>query len=170
MLSHHAPQTHVAITTTHPPSQTRAGTPASSNLSAENLSSEPATLASIPAGSASEEFVQLILTKLGPIWQQHQVLSISSGQAFEIDDFKVRVGEIKQGYSGGAQMGRGAVCEIEWGGEDGEESDWETGECVIRAFWEGLGVKGARDCFGVAGLREGDGNVRQWIEILRIRS
>ena len=94
-LSHHAPRTFVAITSAHSASQTRAGTPASSNISAEAASGEPATIVSIAAGPSSEEFTQLIVSKFGPLWQPRQILTSSFGYAFEIGDFRVRVGELR---------------------------------------------------------------------------
>ena len=95
------------------------------------------------------------------------MLHVAHGTAFEIGEFRIRIGELKQGYGGGTQMARGAVCEVEWigGGED-----WENGDKFIRGFWEGLEVKGAREVFWVAGLGEGESTIRQWCEILRIRS
>ena len=111
-----------------------------------------------------------------------------NGQGFEIGDFRVRIGEVRQAGGGvggvgggggggmGAQMmgmsGKGAVCEVEWvGGGVGEEGDWdwEEAEGVIRGFWEGLGMKGGRRVGEVSGLEEGDGSVRQWFEGLRSR-
>ena len=137
---------------------------------------EPATLIAIPSGAPSEEFVQLILSKFGPLWQQRQLLHVSNGHAFEVGDFRVRVGEVKQGGGGGnVGVSMGAICEIEWvggdveGGEGGTTEELEAGEVVIRAFWEGLGVKDARSVFTVPGLTLGEGSVRQWCEILRLR-
>lgn len=89
-----------------------------------------------------------------------------NGVAFEIDDFRVRIGEVRLAGVGG-QVGKGAVCEVEWMG--GGEEDWEGAGAVIAGFWEGLGVKGGRRVFEVAGLGEGDGCVRQWCEGLRVR-
>ncbi|KAL6716838.1 hypothetical protein ACLMJK_004750 [Lecanora helva] len=174
-LSHHAPRAYVAITSTNAPPQSRAMTPASSsNIStAETASGEPATLISIPSGSSHEDFVQLVVSKLSPLWQQRQVLTVPQGYAFEVGDFKVRIGELRQGGAGGgggAQMGRGTVVEVEWSGDEEKgEEDWESAEAVIGAFWDGLGVKGAKRAFWFPGLREGEGSVRQWCEILRIR-
>ena len=116
--------------------------------------------------------MQLVISKFGPLWQQRQVTNVGNGLAFEIGDFKVRVGEVRQGSAGGAaQMGRGAVCEVQWDGAgDGEGEDaWEAAEGVIRGFWDGLGLTGARECFWVPGLGLGEGTVRQWCELLRIR-
>ena len=155
------------------PPQTRAGTPASSNVSAaEGLSGESATLVSIPAGPQSEEFSQLVVSKFTPLWQQRQILNVAHGYAFEVGDFRVRIGELRQGGSGiGAQTNRGTIVEVQFvGKEEGEGEDWEEGEAIIDGFWDGLGVKGARKVFWVPGLGEGDGSVRQWCEILRIRT
>lgn len=170
-LSHHAPRTFVAITSTHSASQTRAATPASSNISGEVASGEPATIISIAAGSSSEEFIQLIVSKFGPLWQQRQILSAGHGQAFEIGDFRVRVAELRQGGSGGGQMGRGAVCEVAWVGEEAEQGKegWEAGEAVVKGFWEGLALRGAREVYWVPGLTDGEGTIRQWCELLRPR-
>ena len=76
-------------------------------------------------------------------------------------------------------MARGAVCELEWvGAEDAHEKtaagdgdeDWKCAEPIIREFWGAIDVKGAREVFSVPGLGDGDGSVRQWCEILKIRS
>lgn len=179
-LSHHVPRTYVAITPTHASSQTRVGTPASSQQSSEaTASGEPATVIAIPAGGATEDFTQLIASKFGPLWQPRQVLHVSNGATFEVGDLKVRVGELKQGYGGGTQMARGAVCEVEWaaaeavqdkGVASAEVEDWKSAESIIRTFWVALGVKAAREVFLVPGLEHGHGSARQWCEILRIRS
>lgn len=172
-LSHHTPRTYVAVTTTNAPSQTRAGTPASSNISAgaEAASGEPATVISIPSGRASEEFIQLIVSKFAPSWQQRQTLNVNNGYAFEIGDFRVRIGDLRQGAGGGAQMGKGVVVEIQWiGSGGGGEEDWDSAEAVIGSFWDSLGVRGARKVFWVPGLGEGEGSVRQWCDIMRIRT
>lgn len=45
----------------------------------------------------------------------------------------------------------------------------EESEGVIKGFWEPLGVKGWKEVFQVAGSAEGNGTVRQWFEMLRLR-
>ena len=94
---------------------------------------------------------------------------MQNGQGFEVGDFRVRVGEVRQGM-GGAIQGRGVVVELEYlgGGEEGEE-DWDTAESAIRAFWAGLGVPGAREFIRIQGVEEGWGVIRQWCEVLRMR-
>ena len=97
---------------------------------------------------------------------------MSNGYAFEVGDFRVRVGEVRQGGSGGGQMGRGAVCEVAWVGEEAEQDKkegWEAGEAVFKGFWEELALRGAREVYWVPGLVDGEGTIRQWCDLLRPR-
>ena len=68
-------------------------------------------------------------------------------------------------------MGRGAVCEVAWVGEDAEQGgeNWEVGEAVVKGFWEGLALRGAREVYWVPGLGSGEGTIRQWCDLLRPR-
>lgn len=93
-----------------------------------------------------------------------------NGHALEVGDFRVRIGDVRQGGGGGAQMGRGTVVEIQWVGGGEGVVDWDSAEAVIGGFWDGLGVRGARKVFSVPGLAEGEGSVRQWCDVLRIRT
>ena len=110
--------------------------------------------------------MQLMISRFGPLWTQRQSVQIGNGQAFEAGDFRVKLGEVKQGQ-GGASQARGTIVELEWMG--GDQDDWETAEGVIGAFWKGLDVQGARELIKVAGVQEGFSNVRQWCEVLRFR-
>ena len=76
-------------------------------------------------------------------------------------------------------MIRGAICEVEWNDTDSipsiptngpRKEDWGDVEPVIKGFWDALGVKGAREVFIGPGLGDEESSVRQWCEILRIRS
>lgn len=164
-LSHHQGHSHVAVTTTQVASQTRAGTPASSNISAEG-SGEPATLVSIPSGPPRDDFPKLVESKMGPMWMQRPTLSVINGLGYWIGDYRVRLGEVRQGAGSGAQL-KGIAVEVEWAGA--EEGEWGMGEPAIRAFWDGLGLKKGRGVVQVAGLEKGNGSVRQWFEVLRLK-
>ena len=107
------------------------------------------------------------MSKLTPLWSPRQTSQVQNGQGFELGDFHVRIGELRQG-KGSVQQGRGVVVEVEWV-EAGEEGDWATTTRVIRDFWEALLVKNARECIQVAGLEDGFSDVRQWCEALRLR-
>ena len=134
----------------------------------------------------------MINAKFGPLWTQRQTLGVRNGLAFRVGAVVVRVGEVLQGGAAGG-MGpgaRGVVVEVAWGwGDEGEEGESEgegekkgevedkreedeegDGLGLVQAFWDSLGVKGARECVGVPGMGEGFGIVRQWCEVLRIRS
>ena len=170
-LSYDALRTYVAITAVSTPHQMRAGTPATPTPNPEYASGDPATIVSIPSGASSDEFVQLILTKFGPLWQQRQVLHVSNGMAFEVGGFRIRIGELKQGYGGGTTLSRGAICGIEVVESEGQdaEKEMESNQALIRGFWEGFDIKGAREVYDVPGMVEGDIAVRQWCELLRLR-
>lgn len=134
-LSHLPGRSYVVISKIAAVSQSRVGTPASSsNVSVE----EPATIISIRAGTQTEEFLQLLLAKFGPLWTQRQALSVTNGLGFEVGDYRMRVGEAKHGF-GGAQVVAGVAVEVEWRGmAEGEEGAWEEAELMIRTFWDGL--------------------------------
>lgn len=167
-LSHRPGRSYVAISA--PQAQTRAGTSASSvgdGAGAEGA----ATIIAIPSGVQSEEMVQLVVGKLGPLWSHRQTLHVSNGTAYEMEDFHVRVGELRQRQS--AQI-KGVVVEVEWlaGGHGGpeEESDWDTSELIIRAFWDALGIEGAREFIRVPGLGKGRFDlVSQYCQLLRVK-
>lgn len=168
-LSYHAPKTHVALSTVVSPAQNKANSPNSALCGGEEDENAPTTIISIPSGGSSEEFTQLILAKFAPLWQQRQALHVSNGVAFEVNGFRIRVGEVKQGYGGGSQVTRGAICEIELldsdAGVDGEE-----GASLIRAFWKGTEVKGAKEVLNVSETRRDTNHISQWCEILRLRT
>lgn len=164
------------------PPQTRVGTPAASQQNGEEtMSKEPATIISIPSGSQKEEFVQLIATKFGPLWQLRQLLHVVHGATFEVGDFRIRIGDLKPGSAsaGTSQKSRGAVCEIEWIDTENTQSDrtiedqekyWQNAEPMIKEFWDSLEVKGARQVFPVADLGDELSTARQWFDILPQRS
>lgn len=141
--------------------------------SIDNGGEVAATIASIASGQATDEFVQFMVTKLTPLWMVLKMVSVGNGLTYEVGDFRIRVGELRQGL-GSLQALRGIVVEINWAGGGGTESGdsdhmEKEVEWVIKGFWEPLGVTGAKEVFQVAGFAEGNGTVRQWLEMLRLR-
>lgn len=181
-LSHHIPKTYVMIAASQAAPQARVGTPVASQQNGEEAKSkEPATIISIPSGSQKEEFVQLIATKFGPLWQLRQVLHVAHGATFEVGDFRIRIGDLKPGApsAGNTQKPRGAVCEIEWIDTENtqpartfgyQETYWQIAEPIIKEFWDSLEVNGARQVFSVADLGDELSTARQWFDILPQRS
>lgn len=100
------------------------------------------------------------------MWTHRPSLGVAHGLAYEVGDYGIRVGELRQG-TGSAQLVRGVVVQVEW--KRGDEGNWEEANGFIRGFWETLGIKGAREILQVPGMGSGDGNVRQWCEVLRLR-
>ena len=154
-LSHHPGRSSAAITSM-----------SQASGSGPKTSAEPAVVVSIPASLETEEFVRLISTRLVPLWTPRHALQVSNGQAYEVGDFIIRFGEVKQGQ-GGAQQIKGTIVELECFAGDVE--DWETAELDIKAFWAQLDIKGAKEFIRVQGLDQGSSNARQWFEALRLR-
>ncbi|KAL8730153.1 MAG: hypothetical protein Q9166_004236 [cf. Caloplaca sp. 2 TL-2023] len=155
----------------HPHDSHIAITPINASPNAEGTTTEPvATVVSIPSGPSTDDFTQLLVSRLGPLWQQRQLLAVVDGLAFEVGDFRVRAGELKQGV-GGAQLVRGVVVEVAYMGQGGERQDRAQTEEVITTFWNELGVKGARGFKGGKKGEEEDGleNVRQWSSVLMLK-
>ena len=165
-LSTHPRNNYVVLTSNSAPPQTRAGTPATSASGGESLG-EPANIIAIPAGPQSEDFVQLLIARLGPMWALRQTLQVNQGLTFEVDDFRIRLGEVKQGQ-GSSQQTKGVIVELEWLGE--MEIEAVAAEEAIKSFWSSLNIKGARDYIRIPGLGDNFGSIRQWCEALRLRA
>ncbi|KAL8939120.1 MAG: hypothetical protein Q9216_003533 [Gyalolechia sp. 2 TL-2023] len=132
-------------------------TPSAPATPLDNTSNEPvATVVSIPSGPSTDEFIQLLTSKLGPLWQQRQLLTVVDGSTFEVGDIRIRAGELRQGL-GGSQLVRGVVVEVTHKGRVDEKLDRTAGEKLIKAFWEELGMKGGREFTATGSERTGDG-------------
>ena len=151
-LSHRPGNTYLAITDTY---AVAAG--------GVESSSDPVTVVTIPASSAPD-FTQLMISRFGPLWVQRQVVYVQNGQAFELGEFVIRFGDVRQGQ-GGAQQIKGTVVEIEsTSGED------DAGE-AIREFWTQLNVPGAKEFISVPGLAAvPEPVVQQWCDAMRLRA
>ena len=90
---------------------------------------------------------------------------VNNAQAFEIEDFKVRVGEVRAG-TGGAVQAKEVLVEVEW--RCGEEDDAEVAEAVLSAFWKELNVTSARQQSVKAVRNKKYERIIQWCEALRL--
>lgn len=108
-----------------------------------------------------------------PFWAHRLTMAVPAGVVYEVGDFHVRMGDVRQTYP--TARVRGTVVEIEWhgpsvveglgmGGGDGdefgfsgvEEADVDaeylaTAE-LIREFWNRLRFEGAREAILVSGV------------------
>ncbi|KAL8708499.1 MAG: hypothetical protein Q9220_006657 [cf. Caloplaca sp. 1 TL-2023] len=148
-------------------------TPASNASTTESstVTDPAASVVAIPSGSSTDGFIQLLLTKLGPLWQQRQLTAVVDGLAFDIGDFRVRAGELRQGV-GGAQLVRGVVIEVAH--MDGVDAGQDSAdmEDLIMTFWAELSVKGAKVFSKKELTYQEDGfvNVRLWSKMLMLRN
>ena len=130
-------------------------------------------MVAIPAGPQTDEFSHFLTAKLAPLWTSRQTLLVQNGFGFEMEDYRVRIGEVKQAQA--AQAPRGVVVEVEWLGDgDDGASGGETGEMAVQAFWDALELQGGRKYIKVPGAG-GNGKAkssdlaRQYCELLRLR-
>ncbi|KAL8706116.1 MAG: hypothetical protein Q9201_000818 [Fulgogasparrea decipioides] len=129
----------------HPQNSFVAITPNESASTGEGSKTEPvATVISISSGPSTDEFNQLLGSKFGPLWQSRQILAVIDGSTYQIGDFRVRAGELRQGI-GGAQLVRGVIAEVAYLGQDGQGEAKGSAERMITAFWQELGVQGVRE-------------------------
>ena len=129
---------------------------------------EGMSMIEIPAGSEIE-FLTLILKKMEPLWAFRQHVRVDFGQAFETEEWRVRVGDVK---AVNPARVRGCVVELQVKEIAGDEmdTDWEANEMVLRRFWQKLGIEGAKEFIRVPGIGENDHFAlpRQYIELLRL--
>ena len=120
---------------------------------------ESRTIIVIPAPAHTEELTRLLRTRMGPLWTSRQTLIVGNGAAFEIEDFVVRLGVLRQAT--GTQATKGVLIEVEWAGDEDEA----VGEAVImKAFEDKLDLSET----GVIGRGEGVGLARLYCEVLRL--
>ncbi|KAI9767886.1 MAG: hypothetical protein M1840_005379 [Geoglossum simile] len=189
-LSHLVNRSYISISTVTPSNSSATATTPTTPLPPHSL---PATVISIRHPHGREEFLTLMQSKLSPLWALFQTLEITNGTGFAVtagaNQLYVRLGELK-----GKHGLRGVVVEVSIlnpepvttttatgeesdGQSDGDapREDWEKGEAMIRAFWEGLGLKGGRSYIKVAGVGEGPASSRpldlprQYCEMLKLR-
>ena len=141
-----------------------------------------------------DEFLLLMTERMGALWVLRQTTVISSStQAWQVEDYQVRLAELRvpthgpasssQGSSSSQQGAtRGVVVEItvdigstgaeqdsserEGTGTTKDGMDVEASRAAIVAFWESLEVTGAKSCFGGPGSM---GRARAWAQALLLR-
>lgn len=88
----------------------------------------------IPHPQQTDDFIQLLRTRMGPLWTSRLAMSVGNGVYFEVEDLKIRIGDlVAQGINpaagagagvavGGAaaaaqQIPRGVIVELAWSGD-----------------------------------------------------
>lgn len=87
-----------------------------------------------------------------PLWSHRLTLAVLNGVVYEVGDFRVRMGDVRQTFP--TARVRGTVVEIEWrgpsigeGGFEGiveadVDAEYAATADLIREFWGRLGVQG----------------------------
>lgn len=163
-ISSHPDRSYVGVTSTQNIAPNGAGIPSVKSVEDESAG-DRAAIITIPSGVQSDEFIQLMASRFGPLWTPRQVLQVVGGHAYEVGDFRVRFGDVRQGQ-GGAQQIRGTVIEIE-SSIDASSSDAEE---AIKSFWASLGIKGAKEYTKSAGPKYGLNDIGLWFEAMRSRA
>ncbi|KAJ5584227.1 Mediator complex subunit Med20 [Penicillium hispanicum] len=183
-LTHHP--THGFIYTSEPtaaPNPTSMTPPAASTPTSQTPASDepPMLMTTLPPASLASLF-QHFTYACQPFWCHRLTVAVPSGAVYEVGDFRVRAGDVRQTFP--TARVRGTVVEIEWRGpsvvdalaaaEGGaaREHDADAGvdaafasleaadvdaeyaatAALIREFWGRVGVDGAREAILVPGV------------------
>lgn len=162
-----------------PPGTNASPAPGSSQEGSETDIS-PMLMTTVPQSSYTTLF-QHVTYACQPFWCHRLTVTVQNGVFYDVGDFRVRLGDVRQTYP--TNRVRGTVVEIEWrgpsvfdalsgavtsnGNEDAgpgvdaslsalEESDvdaeFSATALLIREFWARLGVEGAREAILVPGV------------------
>ena len=130
---------------------------------------------SIPAGSV-EDFFYTVQNKMQPLWVARMIVRVENGAGFEIGEWKIRVGEVKQTGGAGQARVRGCVIEATMAVPeddetfDGDEIGNERREELLKEIWDHLGLVDGKAFVKVPGIgiqKDGFGLMRQYMELLR---
>ncbi|KAF2187278.1 hypothetical protein K469DRAFT_685808 [Zopfia rhizophila CBS 207.26] len=169
----------------------------SQSLTVKVQPSPAGALIAIPS-SQTESHLSLLINQFSPLWAYRQTLSIPNGIAYSIGEFTIFLGDLRLSRSGTASSSNttspGTVVCISTSVADGEEEMNEDSASVVadpddlaqevdqtaktvRDFWDSI-KKGIE--FGKVEMKEvmmdklafkdeGEGIVRMWCEVLRLR-
>ncbi|KAJ5216316.1 Mediator complex subunit Med20 [Penicillium cinerascens] len=153
----------------HPPASTPTpATPTGANAAAETSM----VMTTVPPSSYGTLFQHFVYAAQ-PFWCHRLTMAVPAGVVYEVGDFRVRMGDVRQTYP--TARVRGTVVEIEWlgpsvvesvalGQEDGDEmgfagveeadvdAEYAATAQLIREFWTRLRFEGAREAILVPGV------------------
>lgn len=133
----------------------------------------PQHIIAAPASVQTDDFFMFTaLRKMEPLWNLRAMVKVDGGLAFELKDWRVRLGELKQSGAQGPRS-RGWVVEIACK-ETEEEANEEKFQDEVRDFWADVGkdVDGMK-IFTTQQQDIGGDNkfasIKLWMEVLRMR-
>lgn len=125
----------------------------------------PATIATVPTDSGSDEFAHLVVNRFAPLWVRKQATMVTDGEAYEIETIRIRFGEIREAKLGQNHI-RGTIVEVQWTGDDEDALAKDS----LRQFWSELGFTGAKEFMQTSAQDDSFGSVRKWLEVMRLRA
>ncbi|KAJ5090214.1 Mediator complex subunit Med20 [Penicillium argentinense] len=161
----------------HPPN---AASPVPSAMPATNAGDTLPMIMATMSHSACKTMFQHFSYACQPFWAHRLTLTVPNGVYYDVGDFRVRVGDVRQTFP--SLRARGTLVEIEWRGpsmidsftatvaSNGENSDsgvdvsfsaledadvdaeYAATALLIREFWQRLGVEGAKEAILVPGV------------------
>ena len=125
------------------------------------IEAQPQTSIAIPPDQ-TENFLQLIASKLGGLWTPRPPLQVFRGSVFDLGEFLVRVGELRQAGSQNALRGLIVIIEEVDLAAQSEEYTAKNGSCsagdangiginstisrdMLRSIWNSVHIEGAKE-------------------------
>jgi len=124
-----------------------------------------------------DAFFNLLKERFGALWTFRSRLSILNGVEYNVGEFKIRLGELRQ-ISGQQQTVRAVICCIETssmadGGDNGPGSNGSATRAALSDLWAAIGFANIKEAFGTYPIdsttEEGFDEVRLWCDVLRLR-
>lgn len=100
-----------------------------------NASSDEQTSTITIHPTQADDLIQLLRTRMGPLWTSRQSMFVNNGLVYEVEDLRVRIGDLMaQGAGPGAEGGsgrslgaaqqtaRGVIVEVTWAGDPARDA------------------------------------------------
>jgi hypothetical protein len=113
----------------------------------------------------AEPFVKLLADKFNTLWTSRSVFVITSAVSYEVDDIKLRLGELR--IPGPSQVIRGVLCSMEVSSSVPQE---KTAKLMIADTVETLGFAQAKHYFGTWPVGNKSEEARLWCDAINQRS
>jgi TATA-binding related factor (TRF) of subunit 20 of Mediator complex len=143
----------------------------------------PLVVVSMPS-QQKENWYTLLTQKMAALWTRPVLVAVLNGLAYDVGEFSVRIGELRQPGNAQAPVRGIVVCiQSSLPTADEELVDDESPEArdpaksegasasevheLLRVVWKTFGVEGAKEAFGLTGSLDGQQEARLWCELLQ---
>jgi len=170
------------------PGKTYIGTSSTSVKGADPSVTGAMSIITVPSGSAADEFFNIVVKKMEPLWANRSAFRVDNGTAIELDngDWRVRLGDLRITAGQGQGRIRGVLVQVETNQDDDEDeldedksapTNWDIYEPMLQAFFEAtfrgadISMEGLRHVVRIPEIGIKDSLqlvlVRQYMEMLR---